>query len=135
MKKIKYRSGSPVSSALDIVGDKWSLLIIWDMMVKGKNTYNELLKSDEKIATNILANRLAMLEAEGILKKEEHPESKAKILYSLTHKGIELLPVLVELLLWANAWLPVDEGSENYIAALKKNKEAFVKKVMEDMKR
>lgn len=134
VKKIKQRTGCPVSSALDVVGDKWSLLIIRDVIMSGKNTYNEFLRSEEGIATNVLADRLAMLEEAGILVKEEHPDSKAKILYRLTHKGIDLLPVLVELILWADAYLPVNPAALAYGELLKKDKEAFVKKVMAKMK-
>ena len=105
MKKIKKRSDCPISSALDIVGDKWSLLIIRDIAMSGKNTYNEFLKADEGIATNVLADRLSMLEMAGILVKEEHPESKAKIFYRLSVQGIDLLPVLVEIILWSDRYL------------------------------
>ena len=74
----KKRSNCPVSSSLDIFGDKWSLLIIRDVMMKGKMSYGEFLKSDEKIATNILANRLQTLESENILLKEVSPLNKSK---------------------------------------------------------
>jgi DNA-binding HxlR family transcriptional regulator len=135
VKEIKQRPGDAVGSALDIVGDKWSLMIIWNMIMHGKNTYNELLKSNEGIATNILASRLAKLEAAGLLTKETHPDSKAKILYRLTHKGIDLLPALVELMLWAHAYLPVHPAADAYTKLLKQNKETFVKRIVEDMKK
>jgi DNA-binding HxlR family transcriptional regulator len=135
VKKLKIRSDCPVSSALDIIGDKWSLLIVRDIMMNGKNTYNEFLKSKEKIATNVLADRLSMLESAGILAKEEHPESKAKIFYRLTHKGINLLPVLVELILWSDAYLPVDPAAIAYGKILKKDKEAIIKRLTETMKK
>lgn len=118
-----------------MIGDKWSLLIIRDIMMNGKNTYNEFLKSKEKIATNVLADRLVMLESAGILSKEEHPESKAKILYRLSHKGIDLLPILVELILWADAYLPVDPAALVYGEVLKKDKEAIIKRLTADMKK
>ncbi len=135
VKEIKKRSGCPVSSALDVIGDKWSLLIIRDIMMHGKNTYNEFLKSKEKIATNVLADRLVMLESAGILVKEEHPESKAKIFYRLSHKGIDLLPVLVELILWADAYLPVDPEALAYGEVLKKDKTAIIKQLTASMKK
>ncbi|MEE1944522.1 helix-turn-helix domain-containing protein [Pedobacter sp. KR3-3] len=130
MKPLKVRSGCPISSALDIIGDKWSLLIVRDILMNGKNTYNEFLKSKEKIATNVLADRLSMLEASGILAKEEHPESKAKIFYRLTDKGIDLLPVLVELILWSNTYLPIDEAARPYGEVLKRDKDAIIKQLM-----
>jgi len=129
VKKIKIRSECPLSSALDIIGDRWSLLIIRDIMMNGKNTYNEFLRSDEKIATNVLADRLSMLETAGILAREEHPESKAKILYRLTHKGIDLLPMIVEMILWADEYLPVAPAAKEYGKVLKKDKEAIVKRL------
>lgn len=133
--KLKKRSNCPVSSALDIIGDKWSLLIIRDIMMNGKNTYNEFLKSEEKIATNVLADRLSMLESTGILIKEEHPESKAKIFYRLTRKGIDLLPVLVELILWSDEYLPVSSAAMAYGKILKKDKEAIIRRFTAAMKK
>jgi len=104
-------------------------------MMNGKNTYNEFLKSKEKIATNVLADRLYMLESAGILAKEDHPESKAKIFYRLTDKGIDLLPVLVELILWADEYLPVAPAAIEYGKELKKNKEAIINRMLALMKK
>ena len=96
----KKRSDCPISSSLDIFGDKWSLLIIRDVMMKEKVSFNEFLKSEEKIATNILANRLNILESEKILLKEVSPENKSKFVYSLTQKGVDLLPIVIEIAYW-----------------------------------
>jgi len=103
--------------------------------MNGKNTYNEFLKSEEKIATNVLADRLSMLESAGILAMEEHPASKAKIFYRLTHKGIDLLPVLVELILWSDAYLPVAPAAKEYGKILKKDKEAIIKRMLAEMEK
>ena len=127
MKKIKKRSECPISSALDIVGDKWSLLIIRDIMLKGKNTYNEFLNAEEKIATNVLADRLVMLEEVGILLKEEHPESKAKYFYRLTKQGVDLLPILVEMILWSEKYLKVSPLAKEFAKQVKKDKEGVIK--------
>ena len=135
MKKIKKRSDCPISSALDIVGDKWSLLIIRDILLKGKNTYNEFLNAEEKIATNVLADRLAMLEEVGILLKEEHPESKAKYFYRLTKRGIDLLPVLVEIILWSEKYLKVSPMAKEFAKAVKKNREVVVKNILSELKK
>jgi DNA-binding HxlR family transcriptional regulator len=135
VKKIKKRSGCPVSSALDIIGDKWSLLIIRDIIMSGKNTYNEFLQSEEKIATNILADRLLMLEGAGILIKEEHPDSKAKIFYRLTRQGIDLLPVLIEMILWSDKYLPIAPQAKQFAKMLKKNKEGIIKQMSADLKK
>ena len=135
VKKFKKRSDCPISSALDIVGDKWSLLIIRDIMLKEKNTYNEFLNAEEKIATNVLADRLAMLEETGILLKEEHPESKAKYFYRLTKQGIDLLPVLVEMILWSEKYLKVSPLASAFAKAVKRDRKAVVKKILSELKK
>jgi DNA-binding HxlR family transcriptional regulator len=135
MKKIKKRSDCPISSALDIVGDKWSLLIIRDIAMQSKNTYNEFLKSEEKIATNILADRLAMLEGAGILMKEEHPESKAKIFYRLTKQGIDLLPLLIEMILWSDKYLPIAPQAKEFAKMARKDKEGIIKQMTAALRR
>ncbi|AOM78590.1 winged helix-turn-helix transcriptional regulator [Pedobacter steynii] len=127
MKDIKKRSDCPISSSLDIWGDKWSLLIVRDLMFSTQCTYGDFLKSDEKIATNILANRLQMLEVNGIITKQEHPESKAKVLYRLTHKGIDLLPIMIEISLWADKYFTLPVERKEMLVEVKKDKEAFIK--------
>lgn len=96
----KTRSDCPISCSLDVFGDKWSLLIIRDIMLRGKVSYSEFLQSEEKISTNILANRLNVLEAENILLKEVSPANKSKFIYSLTRKGADLLPIVIEIMDW-----------------------------------
>lgn len=134
MKKRQPRSSCPISSALDILGDKWSLLIIRDIALQGKNNYNEFLKSDEKIATNILADRLAMLESVEILIKEEHPESKAKYFYKLSSKGIDLLPVLFEYILWSDKYLPISLQAKGFAKKIRKSKEEILKNIKTGLK-
>lgn len=99
--KAKPRSGCPVSVSLDLVGDRWSLLIVRDMMVRGYRTFREFQHSGEGIATNILTDRLQKLEDRGILKREPAAEDGRSTHYRLTAKGIALAPVLLELLIWA----------------------------------
>jgi DNA-binding HxlR family transcriptional regulator len=94
------RSDCPISCSLDIFGDKWSLLIIRDVMLRGKMSYSEFLESEEKIATNILVNRLTLLEAENILVREVSPANKSKYLYRLTRKGADLMPIIIEMMDW-----------------------------------
>jgi len=102
MKSIpKWRSGCPVSISLDLFGDRWSLLIIRDMMVRGYRTFREFQHAGEGIATNILADRLRTLEVRGVLTAERAAEDGRSIHYRLTQKGIALAPILLELLLWA----------------------------------
>ncbi len=106
MKETKTRSNCPVSYSLDVLGDKWTLLILRDMLFNGKTSYGEFLGSEEKIATNILADRLAVLEAQGLVSKEVAADKKSKFTYRLTEKGIDLLPVIVEFTLWGARYNP-----------------------------
>lgn len=96
----KRRSDCPVSISLDKFGDRWSLLIVRDLMVRGFRTFREFQESGEGIATNILADRLHRLEAEGIIAAEAEEKDRRKLNYRLTEKGIDLAPVLLELLIW-----------------------------------
>jgi DNA-binding HxlR family transcriptional regulator len=104
------RSGCPINLTLEVVGDRWSLLIIRDMIFGNRRHFRELLlNSEEGIASNILADRLKTLLAEGIISKAEDPTHKQKAIYSLTEKGIELLPVLAQMAAWGHRHLPVSE--------------------------
>lgn len=96
----KRRSNCPISCSLEVFGDKWSLLIIRDIMLRDKVSYSEFLNSEEKIATNILVNRLKVLETEKILFKEVSAQNKSKYVYSLTQKGLDLLPIVIEIMDW-----------------------------------
>ena len=103
------RSGCPVSLGLDIFGDKWTLLIVRDLMFSGKRHFRELLASNEGISSNILADRLKMLLAEGIIRKAEDPSHAQKVVYSLTEKGVALLPILLQISEWSYQYRPVGE--------------------------
>lgn len=111
-----HRSGCPINLMLEVFGDKWSLIIIRDIMFNSKRFFRELMQSEEKIASKILSDRLAMLEKEGIISKEDDPSHKQKNIYSLTAKGIDLLPIMVEIGAWSIKHKPVD---------LKKHKHAL----------
>lgn len=97
----KLRSHCPINFALETFGDKWSLLILRDIIFRGRKTYGEFLKSDEGFATNILASRLVLLEKEGILRKQPNRDDARKDLYELTEKGLDLIPLLFEMILWS----------------------------------
>ena len=101
MKK-KFRSGCPISSTLDVIGDKWSLLIIRDMLVKQKKTFKEISDSDEKIAPSILSARLKLLVSYKLIFKTKGPDNKKENIYLLTEKGIRLSPIIIEFSLWGN---------------------------------
>jgi len=98
--KSKRRSGCPVSITLEMFGDRWSLLIIRDLMVRGLRTFREFQESGEGIATNILADRLQKLQAAGIITAEAEETDGRRVNYRLTEKGIDLAPVLLDLLIW-----------------------------------
>jgi DNA-binding HxlR family transcriptional regulator len=104
------RSGCPINLTLEMVGDKWSLLIIRDMIFGNRRHFRELLtKSEEGIASNVLADRLKRLVEQGVITKEDDPSHKQKALYGLTQQGIELLPVLAQMGAWGRKYLPVSE--------------------------
>lgn len=98
------RSGCPISCSLDLLGDKWSLLIVRDMVMLRKHYFKEFLASAEGIATNILTDRLNRLEGGGIISKQPDPENRRQIVYTLTEKGVALIPVLVELMSWGKIY-------------------------------
>jgi len=109
---------------VEILGDRWSLLIIRDMMLRGSRAYKEFLESYEGIATNILADRLRKLEAHGIITAERDPSDGRKLIYLLTAKGIGLAPVLTEMVLWAAAH--EDTGNQALVRQMQKDKEQFL---------
>jgi len=126
--KLKRRSGCPVSISLEIFGDRWSLLIIRDLMVRGFRTFKEFEQSGEDIATNILADRLQKLERAGIVIAETEQEDARRINYRLTEKGIDLAPVLLELLIWGarheKTGLP-----RSAVEVMAKNRETLLREV------
>lgn len=126
---MEFRSHCPISSALDIMGDKWSLLIIRDIMFSGKETFGDFSASGEKMASSILADRLSKLEEYGILHKGKLPDNKKKNIYTLTPKGIQLLPVIVEFILWSDQNLPdhIHPGMKELAKKIRLNKEEFIK--------
>ncbi len=129
----KKRSDCPISCSLDIIGDKWSLLIIRDVMLRGKMSYSEFLSSEERIATNILVSRLTILEGEKILVKDVSPENKSKYIYSLTQKGADLLPIIIELMDWGakyNKNCPRKELGQK----IKRDKAAVIRELSETLK-
>jgi len=101
--KNKFRSGCPIASTLDIVGDKWSLLIIRDMLIKHKKTFKEISDSDEMIAPSILSARLKLLESYKLITKRKFPENKKENIYLLTDKGIDFAPIIIEFSLWGDS--------------------------------
>lgn len=122
------RSGCPVSIALDLIGDRWSLLVIRDLMVRGFRTFREFRQSGEGIATNILTDRLQKLERAGIIGAEADDLDARRVNYRLTEKGIELAPVLLELLLWS-ARHEDTAAPDGIVAHIEANRGAFLAEV------
>ncbi len=95
------RSDCPISVTLELLGDEWSLLVVRDLMFKGLRTFQEFADAGERIASNVLAERLSRLQAAGIVTRRRDPSDRRRLIYRLTEKGIDLAPVLVEVVLWA----------------------------------
>lgn len=106
----QHRSGCPINLTVEVIGDKWSLIVVRDMMFGNRRHFRELLNNSmEGIASNILADRLRRLTSEGVISKADDPSHKQKAIYSLTEKGIELVPVFAMIGAWGSKWLPVTE--------------------------
>ena len=121
----KHKSACPLNAALEIYGDRWTLLIVRDLMFKDKGGYTEFLGSEEGIATNVLAARLKHLEAEGIVTGRRDPANRRKIHYRLTRKGIDLAPVLTELIIWGARYADTDAPPE-VIREMERSREDFL---------
>ncbi|HKV59037.1 MAG TPA: helix-turn-helix domain-containing protein [Ktedonobacteraceae bacterium] len=125
------RSDCPINFALEIFGDPWSLLLIRDIVYFGKKTYGEFLASEEGMATNILASRLAHLEHQGILVKKLSEQDKRKEEYALTEKGLDLIPVLVEMANWSAQYDPHTGAPPDWIALMKADRERMIQRIRE----
>ena len=122
MRPHEPRSHCPINLSLETFGDAWTLLVLRDIMFGGKRHFRELLQSDEHIASNILADRLARLVENGVLTKSDDPTHKQKAIYSLTEKGIALLPIIVQIGAWGSRWIPdakkLDAGARKVVRAI-----------------
>ncbi|MEM9885643.1 MAG: helix-turn-helix domain-containing protein [Bacteroidota bacterium] len=129
-----FRCNCPFTSALDILGDKWILVIVKQMLIEGKETFKDFTESEESIATNILSSKLKLLEEVGIIIKTKRPNNKKTNLYLLTDKGLALTPILVELATWSDGHLrdihPTIMDGES-MELLRKDKVAFAKVIEE----
>lgn len=131
----KKKSDCPQYLTLEVIGDKWTLLIIRDMMIGGKRYFGEFLKSKEKIASNILTNRLQSLEKEEIIYKTKDTEHKQKIIYLLTEKGIDLFPILMENARWSLKYKTVDKDDAKMAKSILDGGTNKMKSIMEELKR
>ncbi len=116
-----------MNASVEMLGDRWSLLIIRDMMLRGFRTYKQFMECYEGIATNILADRLRKLVAYGIIALQKDPSDGRRVIYLLTKKGIDLAPVLTEMVLWAAAH--EDTGNQSLVRQMRADKEKFLARV------
>jgi DNA-binding HxlR family transcriptional regulator len=123
-RKPKRRSECPLNASVEMLGDRWSLLIIRDMMLRGFRAYKQFMECYEGIATNILADRLRKLVANGIITTEPDPSDGRKLIYLLTKKGIDLAPVLAEMVLWAAAH--EQTGNQSLVRQMRAGKERVI---------
>ncbi len=123
---MNLKSHCPVNYALEHFGDKWSLLVIRDLMFNGKRHYNEFFESDEKVSTSVLGDRLKSLEALGMISKGKDKVKKSRIRYSLTEKGISLLPMMVEMILWSGQFDKDTAASQNFLMKAKEERELLI---------
>ena len=135
--KTKLRSHCPVNFGLEAFGDRWALLILRDIVFRGKRTYGEFLKSGEGFATNILASRLNHLMEHGILQRGEDDADGRKAVYSLTEKGLDLIPLLFEMVLWSAKYDPKSEAARipGLVELIRKDNRAISRKLTPQVRR
>lgn len=118
-------SGCPIAYLLDLVGDRWSLLIIREIMLNKVNTYGGMLQADEGIASNILVDRLKTLTAAGILTKTRDPDNRRSFIYALTEKGRDLAPILIEMILWSGQHDPRPDALKDVVERARADRDAL----------
>ncbi|MBX2866557.1 helix-turn-helix transcriptional regulator [Candidatus Kaiserbacteria bacterium] len=128
------RSVCPINYALEIFGDRWTLLVVRDLVFEGKRTFTEFAESDEQISTNILTDRIMLLEREGIISKSPNQGRGSKYRYDLTEKGFDLLPILVEIILWSGKHDADTVLPKAYVQMIKRDKAAFIKNAIKAYK-
>ena len=127
-----FRSDCPISSALDLFGDKWSLLIIRDLVYFGTRTFKDFSNADEGISSARLSDRLCKLDKLGLLNKSNHPTNKKVYIYSLTEKGLDLFPVIAEYVRWSNKYLHehINEPAKHFSKQLEQDREGTLSQFM-----
>lgn len=136
------RSSCPISFSLDLLGDRWTMLVLRDVIMHGKQRYGEMLSSDEKIASNILSDRLRKLESDGIFTRKTDPNDGRQVIYEVTEKGQSLLPLLLEMAAWgathdANTGAPKGFAADFYADREKyyKNHRELIRGLFEQQKK
>ena len=129
MKKDELRSACPINYALEYLGDKWTLLVIRDLVFEGKRFYKEFLDSKEGIATNILSDRLKRLERQGIVESKVYEKLKTQKEYALTEKGRDLIPILVDMISWSAKYRDGLNVSDEFVQKLEHNRTAVIEAI------
>ena len=133
----EFRCDCPITSAIDVLGDKWMLIIIKQMLIEQMETFKDFIESDEAISTSILTTKLKCLEHYGLIERKSHPTNKKTKLYHLTEKGLSLTPVIIDLAIWSDQNLrefnPIMRQSDE-LESMKRNKEEFIEKLKKNYK-
>jgi len=119
------RSDCPISYALDFVGDKWTLIVLRDLIILRKRYFQEFLDSEEKIASNILAGRLKQLEAAGMVTRQNDPEQARRVIYRPTDKAVNLLPAMLELVRWSATYDPQTAAPPAMVKRIAEDRDAM----------
>jgi DNA-binding HxlR family transcriptional regulator len=131
----KFRSSCLIASVLDLVGDKWSLLIIRDMLLHKKKTFKEMMASEEGVATNLLSQRLKLLESLEVVTKRKLPQNQKENIYLLTQKGIDLAPMIMEIVLWSDKYVRSYNTEMNAYETKDINKSQVIESVQNEYKK
>lgn len=125
----KHLGGCPVAYGTDIFGDRWTLLIVRDMILHGKRRYSDFLDAEEKIATNILADRLKTLEVEGVVDRAQDPENRRSYIYTLTQKGLALTPIIFEIIRWSGSHLKMNKSRRELLKRIDTDRSNFIAEI------
>lgn len=125
-------SGCPIDFALELFGDRWTLLVVRDLLVRHKRHFREMMASDEGIASNILTARLKKLEQWGIIERHIDEQNRRQVVYSLTQKGIDLAPVLVEIAIWSAKYDPHTKINKTWSRRAREDRDALARETVAD---
>jgi DNA-binding HxlR family transcriptional regulator len=133
-KRVRACSGCPIDYALDIFGDRWTLLVIRDLVFGGKRHFREFIESPEGIASNILASRLKKLEHRGVISRRADPENRKQVVYELTEKGADLIPILLEIVRWGGTYDPDTAAPAAFVARIESDRAALIHEITEALR-
>jgi len=127
------RSGCPIACTLDVIGDRWTLLVLRDLIFFGRHEFREMLNAEEGIASNILTDRLRKLQERGLIDSIPHPTNKTRKLYFVTEKGKALIPLMTEFVLWGNDHVPETEAPADVIEIIRNRRDSFYKETLQSL--